>query len=55
MQPKQLQALLKEAIKSVIDVNSYNAEVEQERQDMAALNGHRRRMLDAIRDNGMGT
>ena len=48
VRPEKLQAFIEEAIKATIDLDLFNAEVEQERQDMAALKEHRRKMLNCI-------
>jgi hypothetical protein len=42
LQPKQLQELLDESIRSVIDLDAYNAEVEQEAEDAAKIESMRR-------------
>src|SRR5262249_33987944 len=41
--PERLQQYLREAIDSVMDVDAFNAEVEQEKLDAARLDGIRRR------------
>jgi ParB-like nuclease domain len=46
--PEQLQALLRQAIDSVLDVAAYNAEVDAEKQDAAQLAGIRRRIQENI-------
>lgn len=45
---KLLQAKLREAIESVIDVAEYNAQIELEVQDAANIEAHRRVVFDAI-------
>jgi hypothetical protein len=45
--PEQLQAILRQAIDSVLDVNAFNAELDAEKRDAAHLAGLRR----ALRDN----
>ena len=45
-----LQAILREAIDSVIDVEAYNAEVSAEASDAAFLDGVRNTVHHALRD-----
>jgi hypothetical protein len=45
---KLLQSKLREAIESVIDVAEFNAQVEQEAQDSAHIEAHRRVVFEAI-------
>ena len=49
---KLLQAKLREAIESVIDVAEYNAQIELEKQDSAHIEAHRRVVFDAIKSEG---
>jgi hypothetical protein len=46
--PGQLQDILTEVIDSVLDVDAYNHEVEEEKKDAAHLAGVRRRLLELI-------
>ena len=46
--PERLQGLLDEAIRGVLDVDAYNAEVDAEKQDAAHLDGVRRRIKEFI-------
>jgi hypothetical protein len=48
--PKHLQELLDAAIRSVIDVDLFNRELEKEASEAAYLDGVRRRMLAAVGD-----
>jgi hypothetical protein len=53
VRPAQLQAFLREAIESVMDVELFNAEVEKEKQDAAHLDEVRQRthaLLGQMRD-----
>lgn len=50
--PDQLQSLLDEAIRSVLDIDAFNAEVEQERKDAQFLQGVRNRLLKALPNIG---
>lgn len=45
--PRELQRILREAILSVIDVDAFNAEAEQERADQVGLVGLKAKMLGA--------
>lgn len=45
---KLLQSKLREAIKSVIDVAEFNAQIEQEAQDSAHIQAHRQIVFEAI-------
>ena len=46
---KLLQAKLREAIHSVIDVTEYNGQIDLEKQDAAHIEAHRQVVFDAIR------
>lgn len=46
--PATLQEFLREAIRSVMDLDAYNAEVDQERKDAAWLQGVRRTITGAL-------
>jgi hypothetical protein len=48
--PDRLQAILREAIDGVLDVDAFNAEVEAEKRDAARLDGIRRAVLRQIGD-----
>jgi hypothetical protein len=48
VQPAQLQAMLRQAIDGVIDIDAFNAEIEAERQDVAWLATIRRRIRGAM-------
>jgi hypothetical protein len=48
LRPDQLQKIVQEAIDSVIDVDAFNHEVEQERQDAADLEAFRHTVLNAV-------
>ena len=50
LEPDTLQAILREAIDSVIDVEAYNAEVSAEASDAAFLDGVRNTVHHALRD-----
>ena len=45
---KGIQEPLREAIESVIDVAEFNAQVEQEAQDSAHIQAHRKVVFEAI-------
>ena len=49
IQPKKLQEILTEAIEGVMDVATFNTEVESERQDARFLEEKRRQMLAVLR------
>ncbi|MHB9080272.1 MAG: ParB/RepB/Spo0J family partition protein [Pirellulaceae bacterium] len=44
LEPEQLQAIVRNAVESVIDVDAYNREVEKEKQDAAYIEGLRNRV-----------
>jgi len=46
--PKQLQAMLRTAIESVLDLDAYRAEQDRERADAAEIDVARRRALSAL-------
>jgi hypothetical protein len=46
--PERLQAILRDAINSVIEVNLFNAEIDREGQDAADLDRIRRRLLSRV-------
>jgi hypothetical protein len=48
--PQVLQAILRDAIDGVLDVNAFNAEVDAEKADAARLDAIRRRMMASIGD-----
>jgi hypothetical protein len=48
--PADLQAVLREAIDSVLDVDAYNAEIDAERRDAAFLAGVRETLLNAAKE-----
>ncbi len=48
VRPEKLQTFLEQTIRSIIDIDLFNAEAEQERLDMTALKEHRRKMLGSI-------
>jgi ParB-like chromosome segregation protein Spo0J len=48
--PEQLQAMLTEAIDSVLDVDAFNAEVEAEKHEAAYLETFRRNLIDQVGD-----
>lgn len=50
LRPEQLQALLKEAIDSVMDLDMFNQEIEQERQDAADIAARRETVLKFIKN-----
>jgi hypothetical protein len=50
LEPQLLQELLTEAIESVMDMDAFNAELEQEKQDAAYLDGIRTQVLQATRE-----
>jgi hypothetical protein len=50
LEPEDLQEILRDTINGIIDVDLFNAEVEQEQQDAAQLDVHRRRALAALAD-----
>ena len=52
--PNDLQAILRETIESVLDVDAYNAEVDQEKKDAAFLENTRRRGLAAMGNQATG-
>ena len=52
--PETLQELLREAILSAMDLDAYNAEVEQEKQDAAFLQGLRRTVTEALSELNLG-
>lgn len=54
LDPKDLQAITREAIGRVLDVDAYNVEVRQEKQDAAALETIRRRVHSAVEDATRG-
>lgn len=45
---KLLQAKLREAIESVIDVGEFNAQIALEKEDSATIEAHRRVVFDAV-------
>jgi hypothetical protein len=47
--PADLQAILREAIDGVLDVDAFNAEVDAEAEDAARLEGLRRRAHEFLR------
>ena len=47
--PEDLQAILRKAIESVLDVDAFNHEVDQEAQDAAQIEAVRRTVLHAIK------
>lgn len=49
LSPKNFQHILQGAIDSVIDVEAFNHEIDQEKADAARLEGVRRIVLDALR------
>ena len=46
--PQQLQAILRNAIDNVIDVDAFNAEIDREEQDAADLERIRQRLLNRL-------
>jgi hypothetical protein len=48
IQPRQLQRWLRDAIKSVMDVDAFNREVEREGEEAARLEGLRRQLGKAL-------
>ncbi|MBN2130212.1 MAG: ParB N-terminal domain-containing protein [Sedimentisphaerales bacterium] len=56
-EPEQLQQALREAITGLIDIDLYNAEIDQERRDAMVIDEYRQRVLLACRnlrpDGGM--
>jgi hypothetical protein len=48
LKPKALQELLDDAIKSVIDIDLFNAEIEQEQKDITVIKEYRDKILKAI-------
>ena len=50
IQPSTLQEYVSRAIDSVVDVKAFNAEVDQERQEAARLEGLRRRLSGTIQE-----
>ena len=52
--PSTFQGLLRDAIKSVIDVDLFNQELEQEQRDAAFLEGVRRQVLSTLKEMDLG-
>jgi hypothetical protein len=52
LSPQQLQKILDDAIRDVINVNLFNREVEQEKADHVALEKYRKRVLEVIQAEG---
>jgi hypothetical protein len=50
IRPAQLQELLNDAIKAVMDMNMYNAELDAEKNDAQLLSGVRETVFEAIKD-----
>jgi hypothetical protein len=48
--PATLQGWLDEAVRSVIDLTYFNAEVEAEKQDAAAVSAYKRACVDYLKD-----
>ena len=51
LKPAELQRLVRDAIDAVLDINAFNRELDQERDDSAFLETMRRRMLAAVRES----
>jgi len=54
LEPSDLQAILRKAIDSVLDIETFNYEVEQEARDAAYLEGLRREVRNSLRGLDLG-
>jgi hypothetical protein len=48
LEPAELQRIVREGIRSVLDIDAYNAELEAEKQDWVYLEARRRRVLEVL-------
>jgi hypothetical protein len=55
LRPQQLQKYLDEAIRSVIDIDLFNAEVEAEENEKSELDIYRERAIQAIQSEREAT
>ena len=53
VRPEALQAILREAVLEVLDLDLFNAEIEREADEAAELEDVRVRVLRAVRDSGI--
>src|ERR1700738_198367 len=54
VEPSELQQILTHAIDSVIDVKSFNAEIDREKEDSAYLHGIRRTVNETLKSLNLG-